>query len=116
MSGEMSKVEEPSLENRERPGGHRLRIGSWSLPLPASPALRMVIGILLILAGLVWFLPFLGFWMLPLGLIVLSIDLPWARRGRRRLAVWFHRRYPVLASKISPGKSQSNLRHPGDSS
>ena len=116
MSGEMSKVEEPSQENRERPRGHRLRIGSRSIPLPVSPLLRMVIGILLILAGLVGFLPVLGFWMIPLGLIVLSIDLPWARRGRRRLSVWFHRRYPVLASKISPGKSQTNLREGSDSS
>jgi len=73
--------------------------------LPASPVLRMVIGVLLVLAGLVGFLPVVGFWMIPLGLIVLSIDLPWARRGRRRFSVWFHRRYPDLASKISPGKS-----------
>jgi hypothetical protein len=65
---------------------------------------------------MVGFLPVIGFWMIPLGLIVLSIDLPWARRGRRRIAVWFHRRFPGLASKISPHKSQTNLREPGDSS
>ena len=112
----MSEAAEPSPQNRERPREHRIRIGSRSLPLPASPVLRLVLGILLILAGLVGFLPVLGFWMIPLGLIVLSIDLPWARRGRRRLSVWFHRRYPGLASKINPGKSQTNLREPGDSS
>jgi hypothetical protein len=116
MSGEMSKAEEPGQKNRERPRNHRIHIGSWTLPLPMSPILRMIIGIVLILAGLVGFLPVLGFWMIPLGLIVLSIDLPWARRGRRRLSVWFHRRYPVLASKISPHKSQTNLREGGDSS
>jgi hypothetical protein len=38
------------------------------------------------------FLPILGFWMLPLGFLVLSHDLPFARRLRRRLAVWWHRR------------------------
>jgi len=96
--------------------GHRIRIGSWSIPLPASPVLRMVLGIFLILAGLAGFLPILGFWMVPLGLFVLSIDMPWARRARRRFAVWFHRRFPALASKISRGKSETSLREGGDSS
>ena len=82
-----------------------------------SALAAIAFGILLVGgAGFVGFLPVLGFWMIPLGLIVLSIDLPWARRGRRRFSVWFQRRYPVLASKISPGKSQTNLREGGDSS
>jgi hypothetical protein len=46
----------------------------------------------LIFCGLLGFLPILGFWMLPLGFLVLSHDLPFARRLRRRLAVWWHRR------------------------
>jgi len=33
-----------------------------------------------------------GFWMLPLGLLVLSFDLPFARRWRRRFVVWWNRR------------------------
>jgi hypothetical protein len=52
----------------------------------------MAIGMALVLCGLLGFLPILGFWMLPLGLLVLSHDLPIARRLRRRLAVWWHRR------------------------
>ncbi len=38
------------------------------------------------------FLPILGFWMIPLGLIVLSHDLPAVRRRRRRMTVWWSRR------------------------
>ncbi len=30
-------------------------------------------------------LPILGFWMFPLGLIILSIDFPWAQRAYRYL-------------------------------
>jgi len=30
--------------------------------------------------------------MIPLGLLVLSIDLPIVRRWRRQLTVWWHRR------------------------
>jgi hypothetical protein len=36
----------------------------------------------------------------PLGLLVLSIDLPRVRRWRRRFAVWFARSYPGLATKL----------------
>ena len=54
--------------------------------------LRMVIGLLLLLGGILGFLPILGFWMIPLGLMVLSYDLPLVRRWRRRLEVWWGRR------------------------
>ncbi|QRM45553.1 hypothetical protein [Rhizobium sp. BG4] len=69
-----------------------LILGSWRIPLPRSRIARMAIGLLLIICGLLGFLPILGFWMLPLGFIVLSHDLPIARRWRRRLSLWWHRR------------------------
>jgi len=69
-----------------------IRLGRWQLPLPASVLLRIAIGCLLILGGCLGFLPVLGFWMVPLGLVVLSIDLPVARRLRRRIEVWWGRR------------------------
>jgi len=51
------------------------------------------LGILLILAGFVGFLPVLGFWMIPLGLMVLSIDIGPVRRLRRRVEIcWAKRR------------------------
>ena len=84
-------------------GGSGVKIGSYKMPLPRSRLLRMVIGVLLILMGLVGFLPVLGFWMIPLGLLVLSIDLPRVRRWRRRLAVWFARRYPAAAARLRVG-------------
>jgi hypothetical protein len=54
--------------------------------------LRLGIGILLMLGGVLGFLPILGFWMFPLGLLVLSYDLPRIRRWRRRIEVWWLRR------------------------
>lgn len=50
--------------------------------------LRIVAGILLVLCGLVGFLPVLGFWMIPLGLFVLTFDLPWIRPYYRRVRVY----------------------------
>ena len=41
---------------------------------------RIPLGILLVVGGIFGALPILGFWMLPLGLILLSADFPWAKR------------------------------------
>ena len=71
---------------------HKIRIFDRHWHLPQSKAVRIAIGILLVIGGLVGFLPVLGFWMIPLGLLVLSIDLPIVRRWRRQLTVWWHRR------------------------
>ncbi len=57
--------------------------------MPRSRVGRIVTGSALVVGGTLGFLPILGFWMVPLGLIVLSHDLPAVRRGRRRLAVWW---------------------------
>jgi hypothetical protein len=37
-------------------------------------------------------LPILGLWMLPLGILLLSIDLAPVRRVRRRTEIWWGRR------------------------
>ena len=71
---------------------HRVRVGRWHLPLPGSAILRIPIGCVLILGGCLGFLPVLGFWMIPAGLVVLSVDLAVARRLRRRGEVWWGRR------------------------
>ena len=61
---------------------------------------RLPLGLALVAGGLLSFLPVLGIWMLPLGLILLAMDLPLLRpmvsamliRSRRRLSLW-HRRW-----------------------
>ena len=50
--------------------------------------LRLPLGIALICGGLVGFLPVLGFWMVPLGLILLAQDFPPVQRGLYRLINW----------------------------
>ncbi|MGE3872035.1 MAG: hypothetical protein AB7F74_03655 [Parvibaculaceae bacterium] len=63
--------------------------------------IRILMGCLLLLGGFLGFLPVLGFWMVPLGLIVLAVDIPVARRIRRRFEVrfgrWLIRRSPRWA-------------------
>ena len=101
-------------EGSETGRRHRVNIGGRSFDLPSSRLFRMGVGIVLILFGLLGFLPVVGFWMIPLGMFVLSIDLHWARRLRRRFSVWFSRRFPKLAEKAN-GASQSRLPDSGES-
>jgi hypothetical protein len=62
------------------------RLQSWILRMPK--AVRIGAGVLLVLCGFLGFLPVLGFWMVPVGLFVLTFDLPWIRPYYRRLRVW----------------------------
>jgi hypothetical protein len=67
-------------------------LGKFRFRLPQTRLFRILIGVALILGGILGFLPVLGFWMVPLGLLVLSQDFAFVRRRRRRLAVWWARR------------------------
>lgn len=51
------------------------------LVAPGRGWLRVPVAVALILGGFLGFLPVLGFWMLPLGLLLLAIDLPRLRPG-----------------------------------
>jgi hypothetical protein len=42
---------------------------------PEARWIRIPLGILLVLGGIFSFLPVLGIWMLPLGLLLLAVDL-----------------------------------------
>lgn len=53
------------------------------------PGLRLVLGLLLMVGGVFGFLPVLGFWMIPLGLVFAGLDVvpPWRRVTGRRARV-----------------------------
>lgn len=70
----------------------RIQFNGRVIALPQSRSYRIAIGILLIVGGLLGFLPVLGFWMIPLGLLVLSVDIAPVRRLRRRLQIWWEKR------------------------
>jgi hypothetical protein len=62
------------------------------LAMPQSRRLRIAIGMLLVILGVLGFLPVLGFWMAPLGVLILSYEFATVRRFRRRSVVWWERR------------------------
>jgi purine-cytosine permease-like protein len=63
------------------------------IALPRSRLLRVALGSALVVLGLFFgFLPILGYWMVPVGLLVLSYDIAAIRRLRRRAVLWWERR------------------------
>ena len=80
-------------EHFERLRMSRVKFWGRTVRLPRSRLLRVAIGFGFVAMGLVGFLPVVGFWMIPVGFAILSVDSPFARRLRRRVEVWVLRRY-----------------------
>jgi hypothetical protein len=90
------------------PGAHRrgaamdkraFQVWLENLRQPRMRWMRIPIGIALVLAGAVGFLPVVGFWMIPLGLSLLALDVPaaakanrWIERKFRAALLWARRR------------------------
>ena len=77
---------------RSQVGGRAIHLLGRTIRLPRSRALRIAIGVVLVILGIFGFLPILGFWMIPLGLLVLSYEFATVRRWRRKLEVSWGRR------------------------
>ena len=60
---------------------------------PSSRWVRLPLGVILILGGIFSFLPVLGIWMLPLGLFLLALDLPFLQGPINRLSFWVQRKW-----------------------
>jgi hypothetical protein len=92
----------------------KIRLGSRTIDLPKNRMVRIAIGGLLVFFGILGFLPFLGFWMIPLGLVVLSIDIPAIRKWRRwaqvRLGHWLRANYPSLADWLGYSNGRKDAR------
>lgn len=58
-----------------------LRWGKERLP----PVIRSLVGVLLMIGGVFGFLPVLGFWMFPLGLAFIALDIPFTAH---RIDAW----------------------------
>ncbi len=59
---------------------------------PGAVWLRVPLAVALMAGGVVGFLPILGFWMVPLGLALLALDLPFLRGPLARFLGWVNRK------------------------
>jgi hypothetical protein len=75
---------------------------------PGSTWVRIPVGVLLIFGGLLSFLPILGIWMLPLGLLLLAQDVPFLKRPTSRVMIRLERRW-VEWRRRRAVKSEENI-------
>lgn len=84
------------IMKKQHVSGGNIRFGNRVIHIPGSKFQRTVLGILLCLGGIFSFLPVLGIWMLPLGILILSAEYHVVRRFRRRVEVtvgrWYYTR------------------------
>jgi hypothetical protein len=75
------------------------RLPAWAgnfvrwLSGPSSRFVRIPLALALIAGGFVGFLPILGFWMIPLGLLLLAQDVPFIRLPVLRFVSWVERKW-----------------------
>jgi len=60
----------------------------------SSAWVRVPPALLLIVGGILGFLPVLGFWMVPLGLILIAQDVPPLRKPIGRAIHWADKKWP----------------------
>ena len=74
----------------------RVRRGYHWVRTPGRAWLRIPLALLFLCGGMLGFLPVLGFWMVPFGLILLAEDVPPLRRPTLRalgaVQAWWDRR------------------------
>lgn len=68
------------------------RFVRW-LRQPSSRWVRIPLALLLILGGIFSFLPILGIWMLPLGLLLIAQDLPFLQKPLADILGWIERKW-----------------------
>ena len=79
-------------DGERRRARRRISVLGREFAMPQSRPLRITIGVLLVFLGMLGFLPVLGFWMIPLGILVLSYEFATVRRWRRRFELWWAER------------------------
>jgi hypothetical protein len=95
-------VDQDALDERVERLERRLpdslaKVTSW-LRRPGSKAVSVPLGAALVAGGAVGFLPIVGYWMLPVGLVILARDVPPLRPPLVRFFDW-------IESKLPPHRS-----------
>jgi hypothetical protein len=66
---------------------------------PSSRWVRIPAALLLVASGFVGFLPVLGFWMIPLGLLLIAQDIPVLRPPMARAMNWLQNKWEDYRSR-----------------
>ena len=63
---------------------------------PEARWVRIPVGILLIILSFLAFLPVIGIWFLPVGILMIAQDVPVLRRPAARAVFWMERKWAAL--------------------
>ena len=72
------------------------------------PGARTVVGILFFIGGIFGFLPVLGFWMMPLGLAFVALDIP---PMRHRIDAWMEKLHHSAGSELTAPPRLEESQH-----
>ena len=66
---------------------------------PAASLLRLPLAVLFIIGGIFSFLPVLGVWMLPLGVLLIAVDVALVRRWVVKTWPWVESRWRLRSRR-----------------
>lgn len=93
MADHHDKVIDQQFRKAERklPG----RFAAWLrwLRRPRGVWIRVPVAASMIAGGVFGFLPLLGFWMVPLGLLLLALDVPLLKPPVARMVLWIENKW-----------------------
>ena len=90
---EGKRVLRQAFKDLERELPQRVARGMRGLRHPKARFIRIPVAVLSIVGGVFSFLPVLGLWMLPLGLLLLAHDVPFLRKPVGRFTSWGAQRW-----------------------
>ena len=74
------------------------RAMAWLIS-PAASLLRLPLAVLFIIGGIFSFLPVLGVWMLPLGILLIAVDVALVRRWVVKTWPWVESRWRLRSRR-----------------
>ena len=84
--------------------GRAGRAMAWLIS-PSATLLRLPLAVLFIIGGIFSFLPVLGVWMLPLGILLIAVDVALVRR-------WVVKTWPWVESRWRLRSRRRRIRRP----
>jgi hypothetical protein len=114
---EGKRILRQAFKDLERELPQRVARGVRGLRHPKARYIRIPVAVLSIVGGVFSFLPVLGLWMLPLGLLLLAHDVPFLRKPVGRFTSWGAQRWakfrrPSLSDEAGRELDRPNLPTP----
>lgn len=66
---------------------------------PKARKIRIPLGVLFLVGGLLWFLPVVGLELIPIGLLLIAQDVPFLRKPVARAMLWLEARWRALRQR-----------------